>query len=95
MTDVERDLIIEKADNTELRKRLTEREQIIMDLNVTNKAYARELKKIKADFALDMMNIADLNRELRQELEKEPFNEAEARRKTLAIARIAMPYASK
>lgn len=90
MSDLEQDLLIAEAQIKKLQETLTERDERICNLSYALTTCQKELEKQAYGFAADIANISALSSELLQICSVSPINEAETRRRALALARIAV-----
>lgn len=90
ISDIEQDLILERARAAELQKKLEERDERVCNLSYALRTCQRELKLQADSFAADIQNISTLCGELLEICSKSPIAEAEARRRALALSRIAV-----
>lgn len=89
LSDIEQDLLIATARAEKLEETLKERDERICNLSYALTTCQKELEKQANGFAADIANISTLSTELLAICAVSPINEAEARRRALALKRIS------
>ncbi len=92
ISDLAQDLIIERARTAELQTKLAGRDNQLTDLSYAVRTQAKELNKLRSDISVERANIKVLTEELLEICSKSPIDEAEARRRALALARITAGF---
>lgn len=89
ISDIEQDLIIERAHTAELQTKLKDRDNQIVELSYAVRTREADLKRLHDSVKVSCGNIKTLSAELLAIYAENPGNEMEARRRALAIAEIA------
>ena len=88
LSDIEQDLIIEQVRTSELSLRLKERDNRVVELSYALRLREKELSKTRTKSAACFADMKTLCAELMQLCSVSPVNEAEIRRRTLAMTEI-------